>query len=102
MLDIESTTLERLEVLVTADQNPTTGPPEFAVNLDANGQPTGWAAGTWSGTWSSTTGEAIAVSPRLGASGELPLTQGNSTILWIRWPRGDELIVRRVIVLSVS
>lgn len=103
MMEIESTTLERLEVLVTDSQNPTLAPPAFAVALDANGQPTGWVNGAWQGTWDSATGRAIALTPRIGAAGDLVISQGASVSLWMRWTRnGDELPARRVAVLRVT
>lgn len=99
---IESTTLERIEFEISARQSPTGTPPEFTVTVDDHGDPTGWVAGSWvDSSWNSTTGKVRALSPRFGAGGEIPIAADNTLVVWARWARGDELVVRRAVVLNV-
>lgn len=99
MIDIESATSEKLQVVITTVSDPTGGVVEFAVGEGSD--PTGWVAGTWSGTWDTTTGRAVAITPLLGASQPLAITGGTVVRLWVRWHVGTEVPVRVATTLRV-
>ncbi|MEO6572094.1 MAG: hypothetical protein ABIO83_11175, partial [Ilumatobacteraceae bacterium] len=67
---IESATIEPVDVIIKAAADPTGALPTFQVTSTTATTPTGtWVAGTWSGTWSATTKRVAVISPTLGATG---------------------------------
>jgi hypothetical protein len=96
MRTIESTTAEKLPVVITSPSDPTGSAVEFALTTTTT-QPTTWVAGSWAGTWDTTTGTASALSPLIGAGQALAIAAGTDYDLWVRWTiTGSETPVRLV------
>jgi hypothetical protein len=100
VLSIESTTAEKLPVLITTSADPTGSLPEFA--LTTSGDPSTWVDGEWDGAWSSTTGKIQALTPLVGDGQALDVTDGVDYDLWARWVVGTETPVRHVNRLRVT
>ena len=98
MLTIESTTVEKLPVIIETPSDPTGTAPEFSIGTGTD--PGTWVAGAWSSTWDSTTRIATSLTPLTGVAG-MVLTQGLQPRLWARWHIGTEAPVRVVSVVQV-
>lgn len=93
---IESTTVEKIPVVITTPADPTGNTVAFAVTTTTT-QPTSWQNGTWSTSWSATTGEATALTPVVGDGQTIDLDPGTDYDLWARWTiAGGETPVRQV------
>jgi hypothetical protein len=102
VIDIESTTSERLIIPVTTTEDPTAAVPEFQLTTGDRGDPTGtWEPGTWGSAWDPDNGRIDAESPTVGAAGVLVIAQGERYDLWIRWTVTGESPVKRVATLNV-
>lgn len=99
MITLESTTAEKVQVVITTVADPTAGAVEFAIGT--GNDPLTWVAGTWAGTWDSTTGKATALTPLIGAGQPLTVTGANDYRLWARWHVGTETPVRVASIVRV-
>jgi hypothetical protein len=99
MITIESTTSQRLQVIVTTTNDPTGGVIDYALIL--TGEPTTWVAGSWVGAWDSTTGKAPAVTPTVGVGAALPVTGGQDYRLYTRWRLTGETPVATPTIIRV-
>lgn len=84
-------TLERLEVPVRTTADPTLTSPDWSLTALNATAPGAFAAGSWSGTWIN--GRATAVSPTIGAAGQLVVASGSSYRVWLRVIAGAEVAV---------
>jgi hypothetical protein len=99
MLDVESTTAEKLQVEISTVADPTAGAVQFAVTQGHD--PTSFQAGNWVvGSWDPSTGTAVALTPLLGAGQTLAVTEGIWR-LFAKWSVAGETPVRLAAVLRV-
>jgi len=95
---LHAATLERLEVPIRTTNDPTATPPDWSLTAPGATAPGSWTAGSWSGTW--TGGRATAVSPTIGASGQLVISSGTFRV-WLRVTAPGEVAVWPVGAITV-
>ncbi len=85
-LQIESASIEPVDVTIKSVADPTGSLPTFSVTATNVTTPPGpWIDGSWDGAWSATTKRISAVSPTLGATGAGVVVAEGRYTLWIKW-----------------
>ena len=94
-LQIESASIEPLDVTIKSVGDPTSSLPSFQVtSLEITTPVASWVNGTWDGTWDATTKRVGAVTPTIGATGAgIEVAEGNYS-LWIKWGTVVKLVGR--------
>jgi hypothetical protein len=100
VIEIESSTLEKLLLPLTTSADPTGALPEFGLTVgDREDPPVSMVDGEWSGGWVSVNGRVDALTPLIGASANpssgLVIEQGVTYDLWVAWTVGVERPARR-------
>lgn len=92
MLELPSTTNERVAVPITTTGDPTGNPPEFALTSTKDSTGAQWEAGTWdpNSSWDPNTGQIWALTARMGENQALDVTAEGDYWLHSRWTIDDE------------
>lgn len=90
LIQLPSTTREKLPVEITTTADPTGALPEFAVTTTSDSDGATWVDGEWDGAWSTSTGKINAKTPLVGAGQALDLTVEVDYYLHARWVIGTE------------
>jgi hypothetical protein len=88
---LHAATLERIEVPIRTTADPTATAPDWSLTAPNATAPGSWTAGSWNGTWAN--GRATAVSPTIGAAGQLVVASGANYRAWVRVTAGGEVAV---------
>lgn len=83
---LESGSAERMVATIKDEVDPSALTPQFQVTTGDRGTPGGtWVDGSWSQPWDSRTSRAKALSPTVGAAGQIAVDEGTEYLLWMKW-----------------
>ena len=102
-IEVPYSTVESVTAVVETIADPTAGAVEFLLTEGyAPAAGAAWVAGSWSVAWDSSSMRAAALSPNIGDGEALPLVQGRTYALWMKWNVGDDAPIREVAKIAAT
>lgn len=103
VVQVESSSVEVIEVEVTTAADPTAGAVTFSFTAHTATDPGTFSSGSWDGSFDATTGQVTALSPTVGSSSAtVDLTSASKWKMWIKFIVGSETVVKPVATVKVG